>query len=269
MNKLVYLSTVWFCLLFQIVIYGQSLDTIVYLQSEILSESRSIQIGLPSNYYETKDSFSTLYTLDAEYRYDICRSSQNYLEISTRIPNTIIIGISNLSRATRNRDLLPKNYGGRDSLFQLFIEKELIPYINNKFRCNSDRIMYGHSHGGVFTISTLFNNPDLFEKYIATDPSFQIINSNIPDTLSDNLLGKKLYLTSSDGFYGFNKEISSDMLTNNMIFQNYLIQNSQSGLIYFAEHISDDHGNSFITAFHRGLRWVFSWPISETTLKKE
>ena len=235
---------------------SQSLDTTLTIHSKVLSEERSIRIGLPYGYFESADDYSVLYIMDAEYRYDFCRATQQYLAISTRIPNSIMIGIQNLSRETRNRDLLPTNFGGKDSLFRKFIELELIPFIEENYRCKGERLLAGHSHGGVFAVNTLLQQPDLFNKYVATDPSFQIINSNLPDTWPADLSQKSLYICSSDGSYGYNEEIASDMYTNNVIFQNHRMQNAASGLRFHAEHIPDDHGNSFMTAFHRGLRWV-------------
>lgn len=247
--------------------HAQSLDTTLIFHSDILSEDRVIKIGLPSAYFETNDSFSSIYVLDAEYKYDVCRSSQQYLEISTRIPNSVLIGIANLSRDSRNRDLLPSTFDGIDSLFREFIDKELIPFIESTYRANSKRTISGHSHGGVFALSTLLTEPRLFDSYIAIDASFQIVNSMLPDSLTSIHVGKSLYFTSSDGFYGFNEEISSDMITNNVIFNNYLVKQDVHGFKYYREHIPDDHGNSFITGFHRGLRWVNNWPISIETLE--
>lgn len=249
---------------------GQSLDTLISINSSILGEERRIQIGLPLGYFESDDAFSTLYIMDAEYRYDVCRSIQQYLGISTRIPPTILVGIQNLSRETRNRDMLPPNFGGTDSLFRKFIELEVIPYLEEHYRCRSERIIAGHSHGGVFAVNTLIHQPALFDKYIGTDPAFQIINANLPDSLAtDAFAGKSLYINSSDGLYGFGADISTDMFTNNVIFQNFRMQNEDAGLRFFAEHIEDDHGNSFMTGFHRGLRWIQEWPISKATVRKD
>lgn len=247
---------------------SQSLDTTITIRSEILSEERSIRIGLPHGYFESEEDFSVLFVLDAEYRYDFCRAAQQYLGISTRIPSSILVGISNISRDTRNRDLLPSHFGGQDSLFRKFIQFELIPYIESQYRCTKERGIAGHSHGGVFAVNTLLHQPDLFDKYVATDPSFQVINSNLPDPWPADLSEKSLYICSSDGSFGYNEEIASDMYTNNVIFQNHRTQNASSGLRFHAEHIPDDHGNSFMTAFHRGLRWVHNWPISKATLKQ-
>ncbi|MEM6319757.1 MAG: alpha/beta hydrolase-fold protein [Bacteroidota bacterium] len=247
---------------------GQSLDTTFQMYSKTLSEYRTIKVGLPSNYFNSTESFNSIYTFDAEYKFDIHRASQKYLEISTRIPNSILIGINNISRETRNRDLLPKNFEGHDSLFRDFVLLELIPYIDNHYRTDSIRTMAGHSHGGVFTVVTMIKRPEMFKNYIAIDAAFQIINTVLPDSLDASLNGKSLYYTTSDGLYGFNEEISADMLKHNFIFNYYLVQNPIASFKVYREHIADDHGNSFITGFHRGIRWVNSWPISLHTVRK-
>ncbi|MFT4537549.1 MAG: hypothetical protein ACI9P5_004934 [Saprospiraceae bacterium] len=83
-----------------------------------MGESRSIKIGLPTGYYQTNVTYTSTYVLDAEYKYDICRSIHQYFEISTRMPGSILIGIANSSKEYRNRDLLPTNSGGNDSLLE-------------------------------------------------------------------------------------------------------------------------------------------------------
>lgn len=253
---------------FQGIAQSSQLDTTIIFSSEILGENRSVHIGLPKDYFQSSTSYASTYVLDAEYKYDICRSMHQYFEISTRMPGTIMIGIANVSRETRNRDLLPSNFGGSDSLFRSFLQNEMIPYIEENFRVNDERALFGHSHGGVFAVNTLLQDHELFKRYIAVDASFQIINSALPDSLSTDLSEKSLYISSSDGLYGFGEEVSSDMITNNMIFQNFMVQNRRASLNFFAEHIQDDHGHSLLTGFHRGYRWVMDWPISKETLRK-
>ncbi|MEL7122886.1 MAG: alpha/beta hydrolase-fold protein [Bacteroidota bacterium] len=260
-----------FCVFLSVQTFSQSLDTTIYIQSDILGETRSVTIGLPSGYYNSNKTYGSLYVLDAENKYNICRAAHQFFEISTRIPGSIMVAIANSSKENRNRDLLPPNFGGSDSLFRAFVEKEVMPYIEKNYRVNEDRTLSGHSHGGVFTVMTLLKRPDLFERYIAIDGSFQIINSNLPDSLTMDFTGKSLYICSSDGLYGYGEDISFDMKTNNMIFQNYLkrARNSNTGLRFYAEHIQDDHSHVLITGFQRGYRWVMDWPISEGTLRKQ
>ncbi len=256
-----------FILSLKLPVFSQSLDTTIFIQSKVLGERREITIGLPGDYFNSETEYESVYVLDAEYKYDICRSIHRYFEISTRMSKSVIVGISNSSQQNRIRDLLPPNFQGNDSLFRDFLEKELIPLVEKNYRLNNSRMIFGHSHGGVFVVNTLINKPEIFDMYVAADASFQIINSNLPDSLTTELTGKSLYICSTDGLYGFGEEISSDMLTNNMIFQNYYVQNRQTGLRFYAEHIQDDHSHSLITAFHRGYRWAFGWPISEETVE--
>ena len=54
--------------------FSQSLDTTIYLHSEILGEERLIRIGLPKDYHESDGTYTSVYVLDADYKYDICRS---------------------------------------------------------------------------------------------------------------------------------------------------------------------------------------------------
>ncbi|MEM9929056.1 MAG: hypothetical protein AAF840_04520, partial [Bacteroidota bacterium] len=107
----------------------------------------------------------------------------------------------------------------------------------------------------------------VFDGYIAADASFQIINANLPDSLSLDLSNQSMYICSTDGMYGFMEEISKDHYTNNIIFQNYRFKNRHTGLRFYAEHIEDDQSHALITAFHRGYRWIRDWPISEETLR--
>ncbi len=261
--------TVILFLIFSFHMFSQSLDTTIHIESKNLGEMRSIRIGLPKAYYESDKIYSAIYVLDAEYKYQICRSMHQFFEISTSIPGTIMIGIENSSKKNRNRDLLPSNFGGSDSLFRAYIATEVIPYIESHYRANDDRTIFGHSHGGVFAVNTLIQRREMFKRYIAADASFLIINSNLPDSLVFDLSDKSLYTCSSDGLYGFGEEISSDMLTNNMIFQNYTVQNRHTDLRFFSEHIQDDHSHSLLTAFHRGYRWIMDWPISKETIKDD
>jgi predicted alpha/beta superfamily hydrolase len=89
----------------------------------------------------------------------------------------IVIGITNTNR---DRDLKPtiKNLkgnpnpdsGGGDN-FMNFIEKELIPHIDSIYPTAPYRIFSGHSLGGLTVINTFLNNTQLFNAYIAIDPS--------------------------------------------------------------------------------------------------
>lgn len=61
---------------------------------------------------------------------------------------------------------------GGASAFLDFIREELQPLIAREFPVDPDRqILFGHSFGGLFTLYTLFTQPEAFRIYIAGSPS--------------------------------------------------------------------------------------------------
>ncbi|MEI9942995.1 MAG: alpha/beta hydrolase-fold protein [Chitinophagaceae bacterium] len=53
------------------------------------------------------------------------------------------------------------------------MRNELFPYIENNFKADkNDRTLVGCSLGGLFTMYTLFTQPDLFQRYVAASPAF-------------------------------------------------------------------------------------------------
>lgn len=68
---------------------------------------------------------------------------------------------------------------GGSSKFKDFIEKELIPYINQTYRTSNERALIGHSQAGLFTAWMMLEHPDIFEKYIILSPSLWVEKGRI------------------------------------------------------------------------------------------
>jgi predicted alpha/beta superfamily hydrolase len=144
------------------------------LQSDVLKQNRKISIFLPEG-YEAKDAkFPVLYILDADGRDQHIVPTARFLFVNNKMPKAIVVGVFNIDR---NHDFLPDSSqaattgGGADNFVQFF-RKELIPYINKNFKTEPFNVLIGHSYGGVFVMQALLNDPDLFDAYIAIDPSF-------------------------------------------------------------------------------------------------
>ncbi|MFC2129270.1 alpha/beta hydrolase [Bacteroidota bacterium] len=133
-------------------------DTI-NVDSEILNETRSILIFHPER-MKANVACDLLYMLDGEW----AESRFALLEEGQETNPLIAIGIINTNR---NRDMLPLKEAER---FMDFIELELIPLLEEKFMVKN-RILYGHSFAGGFTINVMLKKPGLFDKYIASSPT--------------------------------------------------------------------------------------------------
>lgn len=154
------------------------------IHSQVMDEDRSLWIYVPEmNENDTTTKFPVLYLLDGDsHFYSVVGlvhqlSSVNGNDIC---PKMIVVGIPNTNRS---RDLTPthvtssgadssfyKSTGGGEK-FTEFIKTEVIPYVEKNHPTSDSRVLVGHSLGGLMVINTMIRHKDLFDKYIAIDPS--------------------------------------------------------------------------------------------------
>ncbi|MDB4903463.1 MAG: alpha/beta hydrolase [Mucilaginibacter sp.] len=153
------------------------IGTIDTVYSKILNEKRVIYVHVPDG--DKNQRYPVLYILDGENHFQSAVAIVQ--QISGITPDMIVIGITN---SDRERDLTPthvnpdriinasdarKSGGGEN--FISFIEKELIPYIDAHYPTTSYRVLSGHSLGGLAVVNAFINHTNLFNAYIAIDPS--------------------------------------------------------------------------------------------------
>ena len=132
------------------------------IRSEILNEDRELQITLPESYSRTTISYPVLYLLDGSSNLLHATATTRFLAAArNRIPEMIVVAIPNTNR---NRDLTP---GPGAVTFERFLGQELIPWVERTYRAAPERILWGHSLSGSFTVHALLNQPSLFDAYIA------------------------------------------------------------------------------------------------------
>jgi uncharacterized protein len=150
------------------------IDTII-MKSSILSGDRTILVYTPEGFKST-DSVSIVYMPDGEY-------AKNRFEHIAHQQNRQIIGIGIIT--DRRVDLLPNN---RADKFNEFVVNELFNKIEADYKIK-ERILYGHSFGGAFTIYSMINSPSQFNKYIASSPTpiMNMIDGDLYRQLNDNL----------------------------------------------------------------------------------
>ena len=157
------------------------------LYSQTLKESRDIYIQLPESYHpENNQKYPVVYVLDGELFLPTVTYVQHYYS-GGFTPEMVIVGISNNKNRTRDltTSTIKTKYGmpfnednGEAANFMAFIEKELIPFIENKYPVTHYRTLIGHSYGGLFAIYSLMNYPQVFENFLAIDPSLDWDDQN-------------------------------------------------------------------------------------------
>ncbi len=160
------------------------------LKSGYIDQTFEIDIFLPRSYHSKSKKYPVIYVLDAEYNFGCVSYITRRLIKGKEIPEAIVVGIAYdtdyedfyLKRA---RDLTPTHFapnrfplsGGAEK-FSNFLRDELFPFINNNYRAvEENRVVLGHSFGGLFCFYVLFKQPDLFNRYLIVSPSMWFDNS--------------------------------------------------------------------------------------------
>jgi predicted alpha/beta superfamily hydrolase len=151
------------------------------LQSKALSETRRINVYLPPGYAEASDQrFPVLYMPDGGLNEDFLHVA-GLVQVSVgngTMRPFVLVGIENTERRrdltgpTQNeedRKIAPRV--GGSATFRKFLRDELLPDIKSRYRTTAETAIVGESLAGLFVIETFLLEPDLFDTYIAIDPS--------------------------------------------------------------------------------------------------
>lgn len=199
-------------------IHSQELEQIVIgtkhsMHSNILNEDRSYWISLPDSYNNEHSDYKRypiLLLLDGNIHFKSISGMVNYMSSdlfrSWKIPEMIVIGIVNVDR---RRDYTPdkiitrrENNSGGGKKFLSFLEKELLPLIDQQYRTDKYRILYGHSLGGLLATHAYMKESSSFNSFIAVDPSFGTWDSETMDrkldSLTQNSFNRYLYISTAN-----------------------------------------------------------------------
>ncbi|MDH6252162.1 putative alpha/beta superfamily hydrolase [Chryseobacterium sp. H1D6B] len=148
------------------------------LKSKVLNEERILNIYLPQGFDKTK-SYPVIYLLDGSMNEDFIHVSGlvQFFNQMYAMPETIVVGVANVDRKrdfTFHTDLkdLQKEYPttGHSDQFISFLEKELKPFIEKKYK-TTDKYLFGQSLGGLLAVEILLKKPEMFDNYFIISPS--------------------------------------------------------------------------------------------------
>lgn len=250
------------------------------LYSKTLNEDRPFWVYLPQS-YDSKvfapKSYSVMYLLDGDAHFHSASGVVQFMSSGIngnhRIPEVIIVAIPNTKRT---RDLTPthnlrnlvgeedqdKALSGGANAFLQFLQRELIPYVEAKYRTIPYRLLVGHSLGGLFALHAFETAPSAFQAIIAIDPSLWwdnqvVVNRGKQFLAEGKTLNHRVYISLANipplgpakpemhevrvrAFAGLLEKSASPKL--------------RSKLQYFAE---EDHGSVPLLSLYHGLLFIF------------
>lgn len=151
------------------------------IASKVLNETRRINVYLPPGYTESPGArLPVLYMPDGGMGEDFLHVAglvQVSVGNATMRP-FLLVGIENTER---RRDMtgptesdddkkIATRVGGSGA-FRKFIREELMPQVKARYRTTGETAIVGESLAGLFVMETFLLEPDLFDTYIAFDPS--------------------------------------------------------------------------------------------------
>jgi len=151
------------------------------IASMLLGETRRINVYVPPAWGEAPDARRpVLYMPDGGMAEDFLHVA-GLLQVSVgngAMRPFILVGIENTER---RRDLTGPTRVAKDSTiaprvggsaaFRRFIRAELMPVVNARYRTTGETGIVGESLAGLFVVETFLLEPDLFDTYVAFDPS--------------------------------------------------------------------------------------------------
>lgn len=159
------------------------LGVIDSVDSPTLHEKRRLNIYLPEGYSpDSAARYPVIYLLDGSADEDFIHVAGlvqfcNFPWVDV-LPKSIVVGISNVDRkrdfsfpTTVEKDRADYPTTGGSEAFIAFIEKELQPYIDGRYKTNSKKMLLGQSLGGLLATEILFKKPHLFTHYVIVSPS--------------------------------------------------------------------------------------------------
>jgi predicted alpha/beta superfamily hydrolase len=232
------------------------------IKSSVLGEERTILVRTPPGYETNNLKYPVFYMTDGDAHIEHTASTIQFLARNGRMSEMIVVGITNTDRG---RDLTPTKAtgpnaaqfataGGADN-FLKFIETELIPEIEKRYRVQPYRTLAGHSLGGLFVVHTLITRPELFNSYVAVSPSLQ---------WSDHATLKR-----AEEFFKNRKELRTTLFTSLgnepgdigkdfIAFKELLGTTKIKGFEWEAQQMTDeDHGSVVLRSHYSGLRKVY------------
>lgn len=147
------------------------------ISSNILGEDRELKILLPRGYSEDDDkAYPVIYVFDGDYLFEVVAGNVVYYAYWEDIPESIVVGVNQVD--SREEDLM---YSEQNSLpvesgadFFEFVGKELIPFVEDKYKTETFRVAVGHGETANFINYYLIRQNPVFNVYVSISPDLAI-----------------------------------------------------------------------------------------------
>jgi len=249
------------------------LGSIEEFESKILGENRILNIYLPEGYIPNDTTrYPVVYLLDGSADEDFIHTvglfQFNTFSWIDRVPKSIVVGIATVDRrrdftfpSTIESEKKTFPTTGHSDKFISFLEEELKPFINNKYKTNSSAMLIGQSLGGLLASEILLKRPEMFNKYLIISPSIWWDNGSLLN--QSNQVIEKLS-QKTDVYIGVGKEGLTPgefprvmEVDANLLVEKLNNSKNKNIAVYFDYLPDEDHATISHQAIFNGLRMLY------------
>lgn len=227
-----------------------------------------LYVSLPRGYETSKDRYPVIYLLDSDYSFAIAHNVVEHLADRGDLHWAIVVGIAYDGppqyRIHRTRDYTPtrsmdlagvpshqqpyQKYTGGGPKFRDFLRGELVPLIDRAYRTTSERVLVGHSYGGLFAAWMLLTAPDTFTGYVAISPSLWY-DRRLAFRLraSERMSGRAYFAAGA---------MENPIMGNDVRELAGRLRKTSTVAVRSEVMEGETHNSVFPGAFSRGIRWV-------------
>lgn len=234
------------------------------IQSKHVGEERIINVWTPSNYKTSSDSLPVMYMADGGIKEDFPHIANTLAKLikENKIKPLILVGIENTQRrrdlsgfteVAKDKEVAPV-VGGSEK-FRAFIKDELFPEINKRYRTTSEKSIIGESLSGLFVVETFLLTPNMFDNYIAFDPSLWWNNHYLVRTAKEQLskfptTEKRIWFASSktEDISPYTKELATILKT----------ENKENLKWKFSDEPKEKHNTIFRATKEKAIIWTLN-----------
>ena len=216
------------------------------ISSTVLKEKRQIQVYVPDGYKNSNKKYPVIYLLDGQRFFLYGVSLYQSFSAFNLTPDFIVVGITN-SQAKRMR-----TFSYNSDNFLSYLEKEVVPFVNQTYRTNNKRLLFGWAYGGGFGLKAFTKNPNLFDGYI--------LSSTFP--VSNKLENLKALVTKQPNLkhylYFSADQINESSVYNEALKLDTLLQKSSANLRWnFHKLQGEKHRSTPYTSLYHGILEYF------------
>lgn len=250
------------------------LGVIDEIQSKELGENRILNIYLPEGYNpDDAVKYPVIYLLDGSANEDFIHIAGlvqfNSFEWINQVPKSIVVGIATVDRkrdftfpTTLEKDKTRFPTTGHSDKFIAFIEKELQPFIEKKYKTTDSKTIIGQSLGGLFGAEILLKKPSLFNKYVIVSPSVWWDNGSILNL--DSQILQENFQQPTEIYIAVGKEgltpteIPRVMEVDaNLLTEKIQLSKSKNVKVYFDYFPNENHGTILHLAVFNSFKFFY------------